>query len=356
MWQNMNNKSTEIYEQEYRQKEVRYVWTARIALLLSFVFVGIATLFPAGSVLWNVAIWAGAVSFLIMWGAFYAHKWNRYKYRITNRGARTFLFFNRLGEGFYTVMAALASFFNAGVDYFLKKKSRAEEKQMLILQRIEELQQESRQSGARIESQIVSLREDIAEDAILLDAIREDNTTALEQHISREQSLEKEISSLKKEILAIRESADPKVEELEKKLTGVKTALADEQNRIDRLEEEKDALSKEKTTSYTFKDLLLGRNPKRKAATLEKMAREIARENMKEKKEYLYELAKFYHALVDLGYIRENESKFALLFHRDYGGERDFDAYRRSFHNAVDRLVDYEYEDIQEEIEDIVIG
>jgi hypothetical protein len=69
MWQNMNNKSTEIYEQEYRQKEVRYVWTARIALLLSFVFVGIATLFPAGSVLWNVAIWAGAVFFLIMWGA-----------------------------------------------------------------------------------------------------------------------------------------------------------------------------------------------------------------------------------------------------------------------------------------------
>lgn len=352
----MNNDSTEINEQEYRQKEVRYVWTARIALLLTFVFVGIANLFPAGSALFEAAFWVGAVFFLIMCGAFYAHEWNKFKYRITNRGVRTFLFFNRVGDGFYTVMAAVASFLKAGADYFLKKKSRAEQNQTLILQRIEEMQQENRQSGARIESQIVSLREDIAEDAKLLDAIREDNTAALERHLSREQSLEKEISSLKKEILAIQESADPKVEELEKKLAGVKATLADEQDRIDRLEEERDSLSKEKSASYTFKDLLLGREPKRKAAALEKMARGIAQENMNEKKEYLYELAKFYHAMVDLGYIRENESKFALLFHREYGNTRGFNAYRRSFHNAVDRLVDYEYEDIQEEIEDLVNG
>lgn len=352
----MNNDSTEIYEQEYRQKEVRYVWTARIALLLTFIFVGIANLFPAGSALWQTAVWVGVVFFLIMWGAFYAHEWNRFKFRITNRGAKVFLFINRLAEGFNTMMAALASLFKAGAEYFLKKKARAEQRQILILQRIEEMQQENRQSGARIESQIVSLREGIVADAKLLDAIREDNAIALERHLSKEQTLEKEISSLREEILAIRESADPRVSELEKRLEDVKASLANEQDRIDRLEEEKDSLSKEKTAAYTFKDLLLGRNPKRKAIALEKMAREIAQENMNEKKEYLYELAKFYHAMMDLGYIRENESKFALLFHRDYGNARDFDAYRRSFHNAVDRLIDYEYEDIQEEIQDIVNG
>jgi len=304
----MNNDSTEIYEQEYRQKEVRYVWTARIALLLTFLFVIFSGQCPQDSALQDVLFWLGALSFAVMWGAFYAHKWNRFKYRITNRGARTFLFFNRLGEGFYTVMAALARFFKAGADYFLKKKSRSEQNQILILRRMEDLQQESRQSGARIESQIVSLREDIAVDSKILAAIREDNAAALEHHAAVEQSLEKEISSLKKEIQTIRESADPKVEELEKKLAGVKTALADEQDRIDRLEEERDVLSKEKSATYTFKDLLLGRNSKRKAAALEKMAREIARENMNEKKEYLYELAKFYHAIVNFTTICINNA------------------------------------------------
>lgn len=352
----MNNDSTEIYEQEYRQKEARYVWTARIALLLTFLFVILSGQCSQGSILQEILFWLGMLSFVVMWAAFYAHQWNRFKYKLTNKGVRTFLFFNRISEGFYTVMVAFSGFIKAGTDYFLKKKSRIEQQQVFILQRMEEIQQENRQSGTRIESQLISLREDIAEDTKLLDAIREDNAAALAQHISREQSLEKEISSLKKEILAIRESAGPKVEELETKLAEVKAALVDEQDRIDRLEEERDVLSKEKSAAYTFKDLLLGRNTKRKAAALEKMAREIAQENMHEKKEYLYELAKFYHAMVDLGYIRENESKFALLFHREYGNARDFDTYRRSFHNAVDRLIDYEYEDIQEEIEELVNG
>lgn len=356
----MSNHVPEYYEQEYLQKEARYVWTARIAVALGFLFVIVAGKCPDGSIVRAVLTWIAVLCGIVMLTAFYAHLWNRFKYRITNRGVRTFLFFNRVGEGFYSVMAALPKFLAAGANYYLKKKSRTEQNQQLILQRMAEMQEEGRQTGGRIEGQLVSLREDIAEEAKVLLAIRKDNEDALKRHCEQEAHWEEEIALIKAEIQEIRTHAEAnnldRLTQLEEKLDQAKRFLYDEQERIDRLEEERDALSKERTASFTFKDLVLGRAAKRKAAALEKMAREIAEEYKNEKKEYLYELAKFYHAMLDLGYIRENESKFATIFHREYGGNRDFDAYRRSFHNAVDRLIDYEYEDIQEEIEDLVNG
>lgn len=83
-------------------------------------------------------------------------------------------------------MAALSKFLTAGANYFLKKKSRTEQNQLLILQRMSEMQEEGRQTGARIEGQIVSLREDIAEEAKILLSIREDNEEALKRHCERQ--------------------------------------------------------------------------------------------------------------------------------------------------------------------------
>lgn len=337
----MSNHVPEYYEQEYLQKEARYLRTVRIAVFLAFLFAIVAGKCPDGSMVRVVLSWIAVLCGIVMLAAFYAHLWNRFKYRITNRGVRTFLFFNRIGEGFYSVMAALSKFLTAGANYFLKKKSRTEQNQLLILQRMSEMQEEGRQTGARIEGQIVSLREDIAEEAKILLSIREDNEEALKRHCERELHLEEEIARIKADIQETQSAAETqnadRLFQLEKQLDQAKHCLSDEQERIDRLEEEREALSREKTATFSFKDLILGRAAKRKAAALEKMAREIAEEYKNEKKEYLYELAKFYHAMLDLGYIRENESKFAAIFHRDYGGNRDFDAYRRSFHNAVDR-------------------
>ena len=344
----------EQYEQEYRQKTIRHRRIARVAMLLAFLFTYLLTNCPQESALHIPLLSLSALCIIVMFGAYYAHRWDKFKYKLTNRGVRSFLFFNRVGEGFYSVMMAITGFLKAATNYFLRKKTRTEQNQMLILQRIEEMRPESRQVGDRIEGQLISLHKDVDEDAMVFAAILEDNTSALEYHCTKEQSLKKEISSLKEDIQALNNSDASKITELEKQLKVVKSTLSEEQERIDRLEEEKESLSKDSMVSFSFKDLLLGQGPKKKSAALEKMARKIAAENMNEKKEYLYDLAKFYRAMLDLCYIRENESKFAFIFHRDYGNNRDFTAYRRTFHNAVDRLVDYEYETIKDEIEDIV--
>lgn len=353
-----SNQPPEYYEQEYATKEKKYLWTARIALLLAFLFVWVRGICPEGSVIAEIFRWLGIFSFIVLISAYVAHWWNGVKYKLTNRGVRTFIFFNRIGEGFASVMKEFAALLKSGTNFFLKKKTRTEQNQQLIIQHLEEMREKNSQTGERIESQMVSLRKEVAGDAYLLAAIREDNAAALKIHCEQEKKLEKEIASLKLEIQALRSSGESDNGEhlarLEKKLDETKEILAMEQDRIDRLEEEKEALSKKETADYTFRDLLTARVAKRKSPILEKMAREIAAADMDEKREYVYELAKFYRAMLDLGYIRDNQTKFALLFHRDYGGGRDIESYRRSFRNAVDRLIDYEYEDIRDEIEEIL--
>ncbi|MCH5237993.1 MAG: hypothetical protein J1E95_09380 [Muribaculaceae bacterium] len=344
-----SNQTSENNKQERSGKERRYLWATRIVMLLTCILFGASVKCPKGSTTRELLDGLTPLSILILIGFYSAYRWYNYKKVLTHDGS---------SEGFSPEMVEFASKLKQEVDFFLKKKTRTEQNQQLIIQHLEEMKEKNSQTGERIESQMVSLRKEVAGDAYLLAAIREDNAAALKIHCEQEKKLEKEIASLKLEIQALRSSGESDNGEhlarLEKKLDETKEILAMEQDRIDRLEEEKEALSKKETADYTFRDLLTARVAKRKSPILEKMAREIAAADMGEKREYVYELAKFYRAMLDLGYIRDNQTKFALLFHRDYGGGRDIESYRRSFRNAVDRLIDYEYEDIRDEIEEIL--
>lgn len=117
-------------------------------------------------------------------------------------------------------------------------------------------------------------------------------------------------------------------------------------------------MEKVDVSKLSFESLLTVPAAKKKSEELEKMAREIAEASKGKSKKYLYELAKFYRAMVDCGYLWENESAFILLFYNDYGRSRDvtWDSFRRSFNYAVTRLSSLEYTNYKDEIREIVLG
>ena len=123
--------------QEYGKRKARYFLLAIGALALSLLFSHFANGFPVGSSARTVFLGFGALFLLLTFYCFYADRWNKFKSERTDKGAEAFLFFNRIGEGFYSVMIALARFISAGAGYFLKKKSRVEKNQQLILERMQ---------------------------------------------------------------------------------------------------------------------------------------------------------------------------------------------------------------------------
>ena len=345
--------------QEYSKRSLLYRLLAYGSFGVSLLLSHIGNKYPVGSTIRGVCLGFGAIFLISVFCCFYAAHWNKFQSEKTDKGAKAFLFFNRIGEGFYSVMIALAGFISAGTGYFMKKKSRVEQNQLLILKRMEEMKAESHEASDRIETKLSSLSSNLEDNAAILAAIREDKDATLTRHIEREEQLKAEIAEIKAQIESLQVSGvshqAEEVSHLETKLEETKADLTDEQNRIDRLEQEKANLTEESVSNLTFKDLLT-RLAKQKSEPLEKMAREIAETNMDDRLEYLYELAKFYRAMVDLGYLRENATKFALIFHKDYGKGRSFETYRRSFNNAVKRLLPHEYKEIKEEIRKIVTG
>ena len=221
---------------------------------------------------------------------------------------------------------------------------------------------ENRRTSDRIETKLDSLSSDLADNAAMLAAIREDNDAALSRHLEREEQLKAEIADLKDRIESLQASGvSPQAEEiiqLKDDLEETKASLSDEQAHIDRLEEKKESLEKGELAERTFKDLLISRAAKEKAETLEQMAREIIEASKGKSKKYQYELAKFYRAMVDLGYIWENEAAFTLFFYEDYGRCRgiSLDSFRHAFNYAAKTLNSFDYTKYKNEIREIVLG
>ena len=349
-------------KQEYIKRRFLYRLLAYVAFGVSLLLTHIGNRFPVGSTTRGVFLGFGALFLISMFCCFYADRWNKFKSGRTDRGAEAFLFFNRIGEGFYSVMIALARFISAGAGYFLKKKSRVEQNQQLILDRMQEMNDENRRASGRIETKLDSLSSDLADNAAMLAAIREDNDAALSRHLEREEQLKAEIADLKDRIESLQASGvSPQAEEiiqLKDDLEETKASLSDEQAHIDRLEDKKESLEKGELAERTFKDLLISRAAKGKAETLEQMAREIIEASKGLSKKYQHGLAKFYRAMVDCGYLCDNESAFISFFYNDYGRSRGvtWDSYRRSFNNAVTGLSCLEYTKNKEEIRGIVLG
>ena len=349
-------------KQEYIKRRFLYRLLAYVAFGVSLLLTHIGNRFPVGSTTRGVFLGFGALFLLSMFCCLYADRWNKFKSGRTDRGAEAFLFFNQIGEGFYSVMIALAGLISAGTGYFLKKKSRIEKNQQLILERMQEMNDENRSTSNRIETKLDSLSSDLADNAAMLAAIREDNDAALSRHLEREEQLKAEIADLKDRIESLQASGvSPQAEEiiqLKDDLEETKASLSDEQAHIDRLEEKKESLEKGELAERTFKDLLISRAAKEKAETLEQMAREIIEASNGLSKKYQSGLAKFYRALVDCGYLCDNESAFISFFYNDYGRSRGitWDSYRRSFNNAVTGLSCLEYTKNKEEIRGIVLG
>lgn len=349
-------------KQEYGKRKFRYFLLTLASLALSLLSSHIGNRFAVGSSTRAFFLGLGALFLILTFYFIYADRWNKFKSERTDKGAEAFLFFNRIGEGFYSVMIALARFISAGTGYFLKKKSRIEKNQQLILERMQEMNDENRSTSNRIETKLDSLSSDLADNAAMLAAIREDNDAALSRHLEREEQLKAEIADLKDRIESLQASGvSPQAEEiiqLKDDLEETKASLSDEQVHIDRLEEKKESLEKGELAERTFKDLLISRAAKEKAETLEQMAREIIEASKGLSKKYQSGLAKFYRALVDCGYLCDNESAFISFFYNDYGRSRGitWDSYRRSFNNAVTGLSCLEYTKNKEEIRGIVLG
>lgn len=356
------NQPTERDKQEYSKRSIKYRLLAYGALGLSLLSTHIGNIFPVGSITRGVCLGFGALFLISTFCCFYADRWNRFQSERTDKGAEAFLFFNRIGEGFYSVMIALAGFISAGTSYFLKKKSRIEKNQLLILERMQEMKDETRSTSGRIETKLDSINSGLLDNAAILVAIREDNEAALARHLERVTQLKADLADIKAKLDSLHASGvRPQAEEavqLENQLEETKASLSEEQARIDRLEEKKESLKKGTLVEKSFEDLLNTRAAKEKAETLEQMAWEIAEASKGKSKKYLYELAKFYRAMVDCGYLWENESAFILLFYNDYGRSRDvtWDSFRRSFNYAVTRLSSLEYTNYKDEIREIVLG
>ncbi len=356
------NQPPERDRHEYSKRSLIYRLLAYVAFGLSLLSTHIANKFTVGSSARGVFLGVGALFLISTFGCFYADRWNRFQSERTDKGARAFLFFNRIGEGFYSVMIALAGFISAGTSYFLKKKSRIEKNQLLILERMQEMKDETRSTSGRIETKLDSINSGLMDNAAILVAIREDNEAALARHLERVTQLKADLADIKAKLDSLHASGvSPQAEEiiqLKDDLEETKASLSDEQARIDRLEEKEEALKKGTLVEKSFEDLLNTRAAKEKAETLEQMAREIAEASKGKSKKYLYELAKFYRAMVDCGYLWENESAFILLFYNDYGRSRNvtWDSFRRSFNYAVTKLSSLEYTNYKDEIREIVLG
>ena len=356
------NQPSEQDRQEYGKRKAKYFLLAIGALALSLLFSHIANGFPVGSSARSVFLGLGALSLLLTFYCFFADRWNKFESAPTKNWAEIFLALNRIADSFCSLMISIARFFSAGAEYFLKKKSRIEKNQLLILERMQEMKDETRSTSGRIETKLDSINSGLMDNAAILVAIREDNEAALARHLERVTQLKADLADIKAKLDSLHASGvRPQAEEavqLENQLEETKASLSEEQARIDRLEEKKESLKKGTLVEKSFEDLLNTRAAKEKAETLEQMAREIAEASKGKSKKYLYELAKFYRAMVDCGYLWENESAFILLFYNDYGRSRDvtWDSFRRSFNYAVTRLSSLEYTNYKDEIREIVLG
>ena len=349
-------------KQEYIKRRFLYRLLAYVAFGVSLLLTHIGNRFPVGSTTRGVFLVFGALFLISMFCCFYADRWNRFQSEKTDRGAEAFLFFNRIGEGFYSVMIALAGFISAGTGYFLKKKSRIEKNQQLILERMQEMNDENRRTSGRIETKLDSLSSDLADNTAILAAIREDNEAAIARHLEREEQLKAEIADLKTRFESLQASDDHSLAEeiarLRSKLEETWTDLSNEQAHIEQLEEKKKSLEKVDVAEISFENLLTSPAAKKKSEELEKMAREIAEASKGKSKKYQYELAKFYRAMVDLGYIWENEAAFTLFFYEDYGRCRgiSLDSFRHAFNYAAKTLNSFDYTKYKNEIREIVLG
>ena len=356
------NQPSEQDRQQYGKRKAKYFLLAIGALALSLLFSHIANGFPVGSSARSVFLGLGALSLLLTFYCFFADRWNKFESAPTKNWAEIFLALNRIADSFCSLMISIARFFSAGAEYFLKKKSRIEKNQLLILERMQEMKDETRSTSGRIETKLDSINSGLMDNAAILVAIREDNEAALTRHLERVTQLKADLADIKAKLDSLHASGvRPQAEEavqLENQLEETKASLSEEQARIDRLEEKKESLKKGTLVEKSFEDLLNTRAAKEKAETLEQMAREIAEASKGKSKKYLYELAKFYRAMVDCGYLWENESAFILLFYNDYGRSRDvtWDSFRRSFNYAVTRLNSLEYTNYKDEIREIVLG
>ena len=356
------NQPSEQDRQQYGKRKAKYFLLAIGALALSLLFSHIANGFPVGSSARSVFLGLGALSLLLTFYCFFADRWNKFESAPTKNWAEIFLALNRIADSFCSLMISTARFFSAGAEYFLKKKSRIEKNQLLILERMQEMKDETRSTSGRIETKLDSINSGLMDNAAILVAIREDNEAALARHLERVTQLKADLADIKAKLDSLHASGvRPQAEEavqLENQLEETKASLSEEQARIDRLEEKKESLKKGTLVEKSFEDLLNTRAAKEKAETLEQMAREIAEASKGKSKKYLYELAKFYRAMVDCGYLWENESAFILLFYNDYGRSRDvtWDSFRRSFNYAVTKLGSLEYTNYKDEIREIVLG
>ena len=349
-------------KQEYGKRKFRYFLLTLASLALSLLSSHIGNRFAVGSSTRAFFLGLGALFLILTFYFIYADRWNKFKSERTDKGAEAFLFFNRIGEGFYSVMIALAGFISAGTGYFLKKKSRIEKNQQLILERMQEMNDENRSTSNRIETKLDSLSSDLADNAAMLAAIREDNDAALSRHLEREEQLKDEIADLKDRIESLQASDDhslaEEIAQLRSKLEETWTDLSNEQAHIEQLEEKKKSLEKVDVAEISFENLLTSPAAKKKSEELEKMAREIAEASKGKSKKYQYELAKFYRAMVDLGYIWENEAAFTLFFYEDYGRCRgiSLDSFRHAFNYAAKTLNSFDYTKYKNEIREIVLG
>jgi Uncharacterized conserved protein len=263
--------------QDYGKRNFRYLLLTLATLALSLLFTHIGNGFPIGSTGRAVFLGLGALFLILTFYFIYADRWNKFESAPTKNWAEIFLALNRIADSFCSLMISIARFFSAGAEYFLKKKSRIEKNQLLILERMQEMTDENRGANYRIETGITSLRSDVRHNTAILNAIREENDAALAQHQERVEQLKADIADLKARVESLQASDDhslaDEIAQLRSKLEETWTDLSNEQAHIEQLEDKKKSLEKLDVAQISFESLLTSPAAKKKSAELEKMAR-----------------------------------------------------------------------------------
>ena len=333
--------------------QVRLRLMGRISLTVSFVFTFIAT---SSHLSWlRICLFIAAALALVMVFILYVKsRWLLFKDRESDKYGMAFLTLNDVGHSICRFFDSFSHLISSGAEYFQSRKSKLADDRRIILERLEEIDGRRTTTEKAILEGLNDAREDRLETADLIREMRNE----LKDHIEKSQSAIAEINdgiaSLKEELLR----NPSRIGEISQEIESLSGKLEKERKKAEDLKAYLNELStgRDGAREMTFKDLVCDSHAYDKADDLFKWALEIGIRDKDLTHGYLNELAKLFMAMVDLGYLRNNQSAFASLVFPYCGNGRMKDSFRKTFRNACDHLIDYEYQDVRDKLEGFVTG
>lgn len=336
-----------------QDKQDRLRFMGRISFVISFLLTCVAT--SVHQPWLRIGIFIAAALALIMVFAFYVKsRWLLFKNRESDKYGRAFLTLNDVGHSICGFIDSFSRLISSGAECFESRKTKLEDDRRIILERLEEIDGRRTTAEKAILEGLNDAREGSLETADLIREMRNE----LRDHVERSQSAIAETKEGIATLNAELQRNPSRIGEIRQEIDALSGKLGKEQKKAADLRAYLKELSSgsDGAREITFKDLVCDRRAYEKADELFRWALEIGVRDKNLAHGYLNELAKFFMAMVDLEYVRNNQSAFASLVYPYCGNGRMKDSFRKTFRNACDHLIDYEYQDVQKELDRFVTG